>query len=163
MKLSKKTKVVAGISLILLGLGLILACALRGPVPEITRTELDQLVQTKGISEGHIVPTPYAGIYDVEGSRKLNGKLRRFSITTHLDEAQITTLFGQGGLKVQIPGQGIRGQWVNIISTLTVVGLVLMLVVHQSRIGRGKNTLVKERPTVTFRDVAGIEEAKGEV
>ncbi len=38
-----------------------------------------------------------------------------------------------------------------------------MLVVHQSRIGRGKNTLVKERPTVTFSDVAGIEEAKGEV
>src|SRR5260221_4688763 len=44
-----------------------------------------------------------------------------------------------------------------------VFGLVIMLVVHQSRIGRGKNTLVKERPTVTFSDVAGIEEAKGEV
>ena len=163
MKLSKKTKLVAGTTLILLGLGLILTCALRAPVKEITRTELDQLVQTKGITEGHIVPTPYAGIYDVEGTRKLGGKLKQFSITTHLDEAQVTSLFAQNTVKVQMPGQGIRGQWVNIISTLTIVGLVIMLVVHQSRIGRGKNTLVKERPTVTFRDVAGIEEAKGEV
>jgi cell division protease FtsH len=35
--------------------------------------------------------------------------------------------------------------------------------VYQARIGRGKNARVRERPTVTFREVAGIEEAKAEV
>jgi cell division protease FtsH len=42
-------------------------------------------------------------------------------------------------------------------------GLVVGLVLYQTNIGRGRNTLVKERPTINFRDVAGIEEAKGEV
>ena len=38
-----------------------------------------------------------------------------------------------------------------------------MLVAYQANIGRAKNTRVKERPTIRFSDVAGIEEAKGEV
>jgi cell division protease FtsH len=40
---------------------------------------------------------------------------------------------------------------------------VVTMLMYQSRIGRGKNARVRERPTVTFREVAGIEEAKGEV
>jgi cell division protease FtsH len=62
-----------------------------------------------------------------------------------------------------MPGAGVRGQWVNIVSTLVIAGLVIMLVLYQANIGRGKNTRVRERPTVTFREVAGVEEAKGEV
>jgi cell division protease FtsH len=46
---------------------------------------------------------------------------------------------------------------------LFIGGLVVMLVAYQSNIGRAKNARVKERPTIRFSDVAGIEEAKGEV
>ncbi|MEY2428286.1 MAG: ATP-dependent metalloprotease [Verrucomicrobiota bacterium] len=163
MKISKSAKLVFGIGSFLIAVSLVLIFLLRSPSHEITQAELDQLIQAKGITHGQIIPTPYAGIYHVEGSRTTSGELQNFSITTHLDEAQIASLFAQAGIKVQMPGEGMRGQWVSIISTMTIVGLVIMLVVHQARIGRGKNTLVKERPTVTFRDVAGIEEAKGEV
>src|SRR3954453_15835780 len=118
MKISNKTKFVTGIALIVLGIGLILAFALRSPTNPITRTELDQLIQTKGFIEAQVIPTPYSGIYQVEGKQKLNGK--RVSINTHLDEAQITSLSRQDGVKVQIPGEGMRGQWVSIVSTLMI-------------------------------------------
>src|SRR5258705_5546050 len=62
-----------------------------------------------------------------------------------------------------MPGTGGRSQCINIASTCRDAGLVTMLVVYQLNIGKGKNAQVRERPTVAFRDVAGIEEAKGEV
>jgi cell division protease FtsH len=99
----------------------------------------------------------------VEGNRKANGKLERVYITTHLDEAQVKSLFGQKGVQVDMPGSGVRGQWLNIVSMLVVMGLAIMLVVYQTNIGKGKDARIRERPTVAFRDVAGIEEAKGEV
>ena len=46
---------------------------------------------------------------------------------------------------------------------LFIGGLVVMMVAFQANIGRAKNTRIKERPTIRFSDVAGIEEAKGEV
>ena len=42
-------------------------------------------------------------------------------------------------------------------------GLVVGVVYHQTNIGKGKSAQVRSRPTVAFRDVAGIEEAKSEV
>ncbi len=72
-------------------------------------------------------------------------------------------MFDDAGVKIDIPGSGVRGQWVNVVSTLIIAGLVVMLVIYQMNIGRGRNTHVTEKPIVTFRDVAGIEEAKSEV
>src|SRR4029077_3252775 len=51
----------------------------------------------------------------------------------------------------------------NILSTVLVAGLVVGLVGYQYNLGRGRNARVRQRPTVKFRDVAGIEEAKSEV
>src|SRR5258707_7766106 len=38
-----------------------------------------------------------------------------------------------------------------------------MRVVYQTSIGKGRDWRIKERPTVSSRDVAGVEEAKAEV
>jgi cell division protease FtsH len=108
-------------------------------------------------------PTPYAGIYHVEGTRKAAGKSERVFVTTHLDETQVKSLFEQSGLKVDLPGQGLRGQWVSALSTLVIAGLVIALLYYQTNIGKGKNSRVRERPNVRFSDVAGVEEAKSEV
>jgi cell division protease FtsH len=130
---------------------------------EITRGELAQLIEAKTLTEGRVTPTPYAGIYHVEGTLKAGKKPEKVYITTHLDQDQVKSLFAQAGVKVEMPGAGMRGQWVNIVSTLVIAGLVIMLVVYQANIGKGRNTKLRERPTVTFADVAGIEEAKFEV
>jgi len=128
MKRLRNWQFVTGVSLLLVGLGILTAVLLRTPEREITRTELAALIQAKDFSHGRVTPTPYSGIYHIEGTRKQGNKTEKFFITTHLDETQIKNLFEQSGVKVEVPGQGVRGQWVNILSTLLIAGLVIMLV-----------------------------------
>jgi cell division protease FtsH len=163
MKHLKKFKLIISLSLIALGCSLIAVYFLKTPSREITRAELSQLIAQKQIKNGHAIPSPYSGIYLVEGTRTVNGKAEKFYVTTHLDDTEVKALFAQSGVKIEMPGAGMRGQWVSVLSTLFVGGLVVGLVAFQANIGRAKNTRVKERPTIRFSDVAGIEEAKGEV
>jgi cell division protease FtsH len=163
MRYFKNVKVVVGISLILAGLTMIAAWFFHVPAREISRGEFEELLATKNLFEPVVAPSPYGGIYHVQGRHKVANKFEKVYITTHLDEAEIKRLFDQRGLKVDLPGEGLRGQWVSILSTVTVVGLVVGLMYFQSNLGRGKSARVRQRPTVTFREVAGIEEAKSEV
>jgi cell division protease FtsH len=155
---------VGGLLLLLVGTGgIVYGVKHRTPNREINRAEFEQYLQANSIAEGRVIPTPYAGIYYLEGVHKEGQKSEKVYITTHLEEAQVKALLAQNTTKVEIPGQGMRGQWVNIVSTLLIGGLVVWLVMHQTNIGKGKNSHVRHRPTVSFRDVAGIEEAKAEV
>jgi cell division protease FtsH len=163
MNIFKNTKVVVGLSLLLLGSAMLLAWFLHVPSHEISRAEMADLLQGKSLREVQATPTPYAGVYYVEGSRQQTGKRDRVYVTMHLDEAQIKTLLESNAVKLSLPGQGLRGQWVNIVCTLAISGLVIMLVGYQYNIGRGKNAQVRQRPQVNFSAVAGIEEAKSEV
>jgi cell division protease FtsH len=163
MKRFKNKWFLSGFCLVLIGLGILSVALLHQPSQEIGRADFETLLQAKAIVFGHIAPTPYSGIYYVEGKRSDTHPNTKFYLTTHLDEAQVKSLFSQQGIKVELPGAGIKGQWVSIFSSLLIAGLVVMLVWHQANIGKGKNSHVKERPTIQFSDVAGIEEAKGEV
>src|SRR5438045_9291224 len=116
MKRLKNWQFLCGIALLVVGLAVLAVCLLRTPERELNRAEFAAVVETKNISNGHIIPTPYTGIYHIEGARKQGSKSEKFFITTHLDEAQIKNLFEQSGIKVEVPGQGMRGQWVNILS-----------------------------------------------
>ncbi|HEU5123423.1 MAG TPA: AAA family ATPase [Verrucomicrobiae bacterium] len=162
MKRPKNLKFIASLALIALGLGLIAAAFFRTPSHEISRAELSQLIEQKQIVEGHATPSPYSGIYRVEGTRKVNGKTDKFYVTTHMDESEAKAMFEQSAVKIDLPGQG-RAQWLNIISTLVIGGLVITLILYQSSIGKAKSSQISERPTIRFKDVAGIEEAKAEV
>src|SRR6266481_8258888 len=156
--------VVGGLFLLLVGIGgTVYGVAHRTPSREINRVELEQLMQANAIGEGRVTPTPYPGIYYLEGVHKNGQKTEKIYITTHLEEAQVKVLLAQNTTKVEMPGGGMRGQWVNIVSTLLIGGLVVWLVMYQTNIGKGKNSRVRHRPTVSFRDVAGVEEAKSEV
>ena len=163
MRYLRNTKLVFGIGLVLCGLSLILGWLFRVPAREVTRGELERLLDANSIQECVATPSPYAGIYHVEGRHKLGNRIEKVYITTHLDEAEIKRLFERQGLKVCLPGQGLRGQWVSILSSITLVGLVIGLMYFQTNLGRGRNSRVRQRPTVSLREVAGIEEAKGEV
>ena len=163
MKFLKNYKLVAGSALVVISLTVLGFWGFRTPSREITRAELDQFVLAKTITDGRVIPTPYAGIYRMEGKLKLSGTSERVFLTTHLDESQTKALFNQSWAKVEVPEQGIRGLWLSILSNLLICGVVVGVVMYQANIGRGKNARVMERPTVSFSDVAGIEEAKGEV
>jgi cell division protease FtsH len=165
MKYFKNLNLVVGVLLLLLvGVGgIVYGVAHRTPTREINRSEFEELMRANAIADGRVIPTPYPGIYYLEGVHKLGQKTERIYITTHLEEAQVKALLAQNTTKVEMPGAGMRGQWVNIVSTLLIGGLVVWLVMYQTNIGKSKNSHVRNRPTVNFRDVAGIEEAKAEV
>src|SRR4051812_3500687 len=165
MKNLKNPWLLAGIALTLAGLTAVLVGVrgLRSPAKEITPAELQQLVESKAISEGRLTPTPYPGIYEVTGSRSRNDKAQKFFITTHLEEPQVKALLAQLGSKVHIPGTAVREQWLGVVSTLVIAGLVVWLVMFQTNLGKAKNSQVRRRPDVSFSDVAGVEEAKSEV
>lgn len=131
--------------------------------PDISRPQFEMLLSGRSIRSGHIVPTPYAGIYHVSGLWESAGKTQPFSITTHLDNEQLKTLAEQPKVVIDLPGGGMKDQWVNIVSAVLLLGLVGGMIIFQTRMGRGKHSRVRQRPTVRFDDVAGVEEAKAEV
>jgi len=76
MKHLKNGKFLLGISLVLVGVALVLSWTSGKPAREITRQELSQLLQTKTLEGMVATPTPYAGIYHIEGTHK-NGEGHR--------------------------------------------------------------------------------------
>lgn len=163
MNLSKKAKFNVALGFLVVALGVTLALWFRQPNREISRAELQELIGAQALTEGRVVPTQYTGVYLVEGVRQLNGKPSRVHVTTHLDETQVKALLATKDIKIDVPGQGMRGQWVNVISTVVIAGLIVFLIAYQTRIGHGKNSKVSKRPDVALRDVAGVDEAKSEV
>src|SRR5262245_24714496 len=127
MKFFRNPCFLIGIAVILAGVGLIVTSLLlfRDSPKEISRAELEQLIANKGLIDGRVAPTPYTGVYQVEGKRKVGTGIRkagtqteRIFISTHLDEAQIKSLLEPTSTKMEMPGQSMRGQWISIISTL---------------------------------------------
>lgn len=70
MKFLKNPKILiaAGLTLAALAVGIVLVC--RTPSREVTRTELDQLLQAKNLSDLQVTPTVYAGVYHVASIRR---------------------------------------------------------------------------------------------
>jgi cell division protease FtsH len=159
----RNPKFMVALGLGLIGIGLLVTRSFQTPAREITYAELDQLMQSKKMSGTRIEPTPYPGIYRIEGAYQGLAGTRRYFITTRLDDAQAKTLFTASGAKIILSGQEARGQMVNIIATVIIAGLIVGVVVFQFNIGRGKNCRVRSRPVERFCDVAGIDEAKAEV
>src|SRR5882757_9780871 len=94
-KFFRNPYLVSGAGLVLVGAVLIIAWIRHEPTRQITQAELQNLIEKAGLVDGRVTPTPYAGIYEVEGKRNVNGRLQKVSITAHLDESQVKSLFGQ--------------------------------------------------------------------
>lgn len=163
MKLLKKPRFLAGITLILIGVSLIGLYWFRTPRKEISNAELERLLENGALQEGRLTPTPFAGVFRVEAQRVVDHGHQKVFVTTHLSEPRLQAMVDQHGMRLELPGQSLRGHWVNIISALVVAGLVVGVLAHQANLGRSRARRVRSRPGVSFKDVAGVEEAKGEV
>src|SRR5436190_21056994 len=105
MKFLRNPYFLIGSALVLAGVAAIITGFLlfREPPKEMTRAELEQLIAGKALIDGRVTPTPYAGIYEIEGKRKLGPKTQRVFISTHLDEAQVKSLLEAAGTKIEMP------------------------------------------------------------
>ncbi|HTL56466.1 MAG TPA: AAA family ATPase [Candidatus Limnocylindrales bacterium] len=129
----------------------------------MSRDEFERMLQEGNLAHVQVTPTPYAGIYEVEARRKIGGHSERLYLTTHIDEPRLQILFEQKAVQIHLPGQGARIQLINVMSSLAIAAVVITLIAYQYRIGRGKDARVRSAPNVSFRNVAGIDEAKSEV
>lgn len=166
MKILRHPVLLVAVTLLLAGLATIFSYYRPASANEITPKQLGLLIQKKLIARASVTPLPYEGIYSIEGvyGADAKDKSAAFSITAHLDQPQLDRLLARPEVKINVPGRGAKAQWLNLIPTVIIGGLIIFLVVHQTRIGKGKSThKIKERPAVRFADVAGVEEAKGEV
>ena len=138
----------------------------KAPVEEINRGKLERLMQEKAIVSADLSPKAYKDIYQITGTyqRGLTNPKVDFTITTHLTEGQVQGLLDRPNASVNIPKTSGRSRAIELLPTLLIAGLVIFLLFYQTNFGRTKSThRVRQRPSVRFNDIAGIEEAKDEV
>jgi cell division protease FtsH len=136
------------------------------PAEEINRGKLERLMEEKAIVSSTITPKAFKDIYQVTGvyQRSLTSPKVDFTITTHLTEAQVQALLDRPASEISLPKTTARSRMLELAPTLIIASLVVVLLLYQTNLGRGKSGhRIRQRPTVRFADVAGIEEAKAEV
>src|SRR6266550_530351 len=105
MRKWKKLTVIFAVTVVVIGLGLLSWYRWTLPSDEINRARLTELIDNDLVVSATVTPTFYPGIYTVEGSSKSGAKPGKFSITTHLEEAQVTALLDYSEAKVDVPGK----------------------------------------------------------
>lgn len=153
-----------GIFIVVLGTVLLLVHFLKMPHKDISQVELDRFLQNHSIESARVTPTPYTGIYMIEGTSMMGNQHGTFSITTHMEQAQMRALLENPAVTIDVPGSGMRGMLGGLVPVLVIGVLITGVVIYQMSVGKShKNHKVKVRPTARFSDVAGVEEAKNEV
>ena len=138
----------------------------KAPVEEISRAQLERLMNEKAIVAADLTPKAYKDIYQITGTyqRGMTNPKVDLSITTHLTQGQIQALLDRPNASVNVPKAAGRSRALELLPTLIIASLVIFLLVYQTNIGRSKSIhRVRQRPSVRFDDIAGIEEAKSEV
>jgi cell division protease FtsH len=133
------------------------------PAGDMTRPQFGQLLGQKLVHDAKLAPTLYAGIFHIEGHWNSAGRLLPFSITTRLEDEQVKALLSQPDVSIEVPGMGVKSQLMELVTPLVLIALVGGVLLYQMNVGRGKHSRLRERPSVRFDDVAGVEEAKAEV
>src|SRR5437867_12670064 len=105
MKLSKQIALALGVILLAVGLGLVIHYRWRQPSDQINRARLNHLIEDKQIASAAVTPTPYPGIFSVEGAWKAGGKGGKFSIITRLEDEQVRRLLDTADAKLDEIGR----------------------------------------------------------
>lgn len=136
------------------------------PPETISRVRLERLLSENRVQTAEVTPKPFRDIYFVAGTyaRKEGAGSVDFEITTHLNEQQVGALLARPVAGVALPKTSASGRMMDVAPTLIIGGLVIFLLVYQGNVTRGKGPhKIRQRPSVRFADIAGIEEAKSEV
>lgn len=135
------------------------------PHEELSTARFQRLLGSGRIISADLQPNSYRDIYKVTGEYKReNGSPTKFSATAHLTEWDVQRLLGLSRSQLLLPNNGTNNRLWDILPTALVSLIVIGLLVYQHRVGQGKSAhRVRQRPSIRFTDVAGVEEAKAEV
>src|SRR4051812_6615638 len=110
--LTKNLWVTGGTGLIVIGLTLFAIYFFRTPGREINKAEFERLAAARELKDGQLAPTLYAGIYSFEARHKAGGRAENVYLSPRLEDYQVRQLLESGQAKLDIPGTGLRAQWI---------------------------------------------------
>ena len=142
----------------------------------IGHLEFINLVESNQLVEGTIHYDPQSPIREIIGRYKdpgdAEGKGVPFKLETRISESLEDQLLRTGKIKVATPNTMLLNLFYGILPFLLLAGLVYFFLIRQIKMagkgalsfGKSKARLLnKEKNKTTFKDVAGVEEAKDEV
>jgi cell division protease FtsH len=135
------------------------------PPESLSTARFQRLLSTGHIVSADLEPNLYRDIYRVSGEySRLDGTKSSFTVTAHLTDWDVQKLLGLSRSSLQLPHTGTAARLWDILPTAIVSLIIVGLLYYQHRMGRGLSKhRVRQRPTIRFADVAGVEEAKAEV
>ncbi len=158
---------------VMLGVGILLLLVIFLPRPSaLPELEISQVIQMA--QEGLVAKIQVRGdkldVTTIEGKAFQSRKESSVSVLELLDQRDIAT--GTGGIQVNVKEEG-RSFFSTLFSflPLLIFGGLIFYMIRRSRggltqamgIGKSQARLVIDKPSVTFQDVAGAEEAKQEL
>jgi len=136
------------------------------PREELGAARFQRLLAAGKIVSAEVQPNAFRDIYTISGDYARAAKAAKtpFKVTTHLDDFELKQALELSNARLALPHNGTTSHLWDILPTLVISGMILGLLLYQHRIGGGHSAnKVRQRPTVRFADVAGVEEAKSEV
>ncbi|MFL3665235.1 MAG: ATP-dependent zinc metalloprotease FtsH [Verrucomicrobiota bacterium] len=144
------------------------------PTEKVDYAKLQNWIASGEVSEGYIeYPPPNASVMcTITGYRNVGDKKIPFSFEDKLDEAQEKFLKENAGFKSRDKNTLLMGFLVNLLPILLIFLLIWFVLIRQIRsAGRGAMSfgkskakmLNKGKNKITFKDVAGVDEACEEV
>lgn len=142
---------------------------------EISRQQLIEYVDKGWVQKGVIHYNPQSSIlYDITGEYKKEGagRFEPFKVKTRLNDELEKKLLDSAEFRTVEPNTFLLNLFVTILPILFVAFLIYFFFIRQIKMagkgalsfGKSKARMLnKERNRTTFKDVAGVEEAKDEV
>jgi cell division protease FtsH len=136
------------------------------PREELAASRFQRLLAAGKVLSAEVQPNAYRDIYSITGEYLRSAKAAKtpFTVTTHLDEFELRQTLDLSNAHLALPHNGTGSRLWDILPTILISAIILGLLAYQHRVGSGQSAhKVRQRPTVRFADVAGVEEAKSEV
>jgi cell division protease FtsH len=117
------------------------------------------------IASAQVEPNNLRDIYTIKGEFTRAGAHKSvFKVTAHLSEWDVQKVLGLSHSELKLPHTGTSGRMWDILPTVVICTIIIGLLLYQHRMAQGQSKhRIRQRPTVRFADVAGVEEAKAEV
>ncbi|HUS35869.1 MAG TPA: AAA family ATPase, partial [Verrucomicrobiae bacterium] len=132
---------------------------------ELSSSRFQRLLWDSRVVSAQVEPNALRDIYSIKGEfKRSSGGKSEFRVTAHLSEWDLQKVLSLSRAQLSLPQTGTSNRFWDILPTIVISVIILGLLVYHQRVGQGKSKhRIRQRPTVRFADVAGVEEAKAEV
>src|ERR1051325_3783267 len=135
------------------------------PPEELTTARFQRLLSAGRIVSAEVEPNSLHNIYTIKGEfMRPGGHKFPFRAAARLNDGDLEAVLSLSQSQLKLPHTGTSNRMWDVLPTVVIATIIVGLLVYQHRLGQGQNKhRVRQRPSVRFADVAGVEEAKAEV